>query len=180
MSIFRCSKCGCIENTAFSFHFNHFDDKQYLCSECDPEIGKWHGAFDKVSAEGYFFDETHYIYSPEEVDPDSKVWTYNRNFKMVGQVIDGEMRLFAEKNETEKKVAAIGPPKSALPLLVMAQEVFEYLPGYTNPNPLQSIFRDSPKKTTKCLLPDCDAQTSHNGGYCCAEHHKLHRAMGEG
>lgn len=27
----------------------------------------------------------------------------------------------------------------------------------------------------KCLLPGCEEQTNHRGGYCCAEHCKAHR-----
>lgn len=27
----------------------------------------------------------------------------------------------------------------------------------------------------KCLLPSCENMTSHNGGYCSAEHCRLHR-----
>jgi hypothetical protein len=30
------------------------------------------------------------------------------------------------------------------------------------------------KPVRKCALPGCDIQTSHNGGYCCAEHCKEH------
>ena len=31
------------------------------------------------------------------------------------------------------------------------------------------------KKEKKCLLKDCQRTTTHNGGYCCAEHCKLDR-----
>lgn len=31
------------------------------------------------------------------------------------------------------------------------------------------------KKPRKCALPGCDNQTTHNGGYCCAEHCRKHR-----
>ena len=27
----------------------------------------------------------------------------------------------------------------------------------------------------ECLLPECKEKTTHNGGYCCAEHCKEHR-----
>lgn len=27
----------------------------------------------------------------------------------------------------------------------------------------------------KCLLPGCNVVTRHNGGYCCAAHHKEHK-----
>jgi hypothetical protein len=33
------------------------------------------------------------------------------------------------------------------------------------------------KKTSKCLLPGCNIETNHNGGYCCAEHCKEHKTL---
>ncbi len=48
MSLFKCQKCGCKENTACcNFHIAAYEDKEALCSECDPEIGEWHGKFEK-------------------------------------------------------------------------------------------------------------------------------------
>lgn len=38
-----------------------------------------------------------------------------------------------------------------------------------------SIYFPPEKKKVKCLLPECDNLTDHNGGYCCAEHCKQHR-----
>jgi hypothetical protein len=29
---------------------------------------------------------------------------------------------------------------------------------------------DQPKQSRKCLLKDCQRSTTHNGGYCCADH----------
>ena len=46
MSLYICSKCGCVENTAASNFWNRGDGPA-LCSECDPEIGRWHGMFEK-------------------------------------------------------------------------------------------------------------------------------------
>jgi hypothetical protein len=39
-----------------------------------------------------------------------------------------------------------------------------------------------PKPVTgkKCLLPDCNKETRHNGGYCCAGHCLEHRQMLKG
>ena len=37
-----------------------------------------------------------------------------------------------------------------------------------------------PKSTKQCLLPKCTKQTSHNGGYCCAEHCLEHRRILKG
>lgn len=47
MSLFRCEKCDCIENTGLSnyaFRFKYNNGK-LLCSQCDPEISKWHNMF---------------------------------------------------------------------------------------------------------------------------------------
>ena len=62
MPSFRCAKCGCIENTALS----NFWHGVALCSECDPEIGKWHGRFEKHSADGLLLGEDGFLYSPLE------------------------------------------------------------------------------------------------------------------
>jgi hypothetical protein len=46
MSLYKCETCGCVENTACA-HYWMRDGGPALCSECDPEIGKWHGLFSK-------------------------------------------------------------------------------------------------------------------------------------
>lgn len=57
MPLFKCEQCGCVENTALSNYWTrniNWDSTNAeplknpaLCSECDPEIGKWHGQFPK-------------------------------------------------------------------------------------------------------------------------------------
>ena len=47
MPIFRCEQCGCVENTAAS----NFWEGSRLCSQCDPDIGRWHGLFTKRPAD---------------------------------------------------------------------------------------------------------------------------------
>lgn len=48
MSIFKCEKCGCAENTALC-RYNFRRDAPALCSECDPEGNmKWHNCFPKT------------------------------------------------------------------------------------------------------------------------------------
>ena len=32
------------------------------------------------------------------------------------------------------------------------------------------------KKISKCLLPECEIITDHNGGYCCKQHKQEHKA----
>jgi len=69
MSLFKCSKCGCIENTAVSHYWVRKVDKEPpLCSECDPGIGKWHNIFPKQSADamGMVDDGDGYLITKEE------------------------------------------------------------------------------------------------------------------
>lgn len=44
------------------------DKTPFLCSECDPDIGKWHGRFAKRSAEGMFIDQSGNLWSKDQVD----------------------------------------------------------------------------------------------------------------
>ena len=46
MSLFVCDECRCVENTATS-KFWLRDGGPALCSECDPQMGRWHGLFDR-------------------------------------------------------------------------------------------------------------------------------------
>lgn len=53
MPIFVCDKCNCIDNTATSNFWDRLaNGKELLCSECDPDIGKWHGEFPKKEWDG--------------------------------------------------------------------------------------------------------------------------------
>lgn len=85
MSLFRCTKCGCIENTAVCNYWHHQfpykgeDKKDPLCSECDPEINKWHGCFEKRSAKGYMIGADGFLYHKDHV---SQV----HHTEMVGEV----------------------------------------------------------------------------------------------
>jgi len=44
MSLFICSKCKCVENTALCNYWLK-GKKPPLCSKCDPKIKKWHKRF---------------------------------------------------------------------------------------------------------------------------------------
>ena len=49
MPLFECETCHCVDNTAVGgFWTAMMENKPQLCSECDPEIGKWHGKFAKI------------------------------------------------------------------------------------------------------------------------------------
>jgi len=68
MPLFKCSKCGAVENTALGAYWaQKCRGEPVLCSECD--TGTWHGQFPKESAEGYVEDEQGHLYRPEEVAP---------------------------------------------------------------------------------------------------------------
>jgi hypothetical protein len=47
MSLFLCTTCGCVENTACCAYWSRKDMDKPICSECDPRIGQWHGRFPK-------------------------------------------------------------------------------------------------------------------------------------
>lgn len=49
MPFFRCSECKSIDNTTLASNSRDraLNGKPLLCSECDPEIKKWHGKFPK-------------------------------------------------------------------------------------------------------------------------------------
>lgn len=68
MPVFRCSKCGCIENTALSGYWFR-NGKPPLCSACDPAIGKWHNKFKKESAVGMLEGSDGFLYHPDEIKP---------------------------------------------------------------------------------------------------------------
>jgi hypothetical protein len=53
VSVFVCDECGCIDNTALTNYWSRNMKRpggrggKALCSECDPDIGRWHGRFDR-------------------------------------------------------------------------------------------------------------------------------------
>lgn len=55
MPLFKCEKCGCVENTALCRYWRRKNGPA-LCSACDPRINKWHSKFPKRKAKGYRID----------------------------------------------------------------------------------------------------------------------------
>ena len=48
MPIFKCEQCLCAENTALCDYWaRKYKGEKLLCSECDPNIRKWHNKFEK-------------------------------------------------------------------------------------------------------------------------------------
>jgi hypothetical protein len=46
MGLFACTRCGSVDNTAFTnYSVRQWDGDPPLCSACDPNIGKWHDLF---------------------------------------------------------------------------------------------------------------------------------------
>jgi hypothetical protein len=66
MSIYQCEACGYIDNTALTHYWQRSGTGlPPLCSACDPEIGKWHGAFPKESADGMLLGNDGFLYDAE-------------------------------------------------------------------------------------------------------------------
>ena|ERR1700719_1595565 len=49
MATFRCSSCGCDDDTALcNYWSDRVRDIPPVCSACDPKIGKWHRQFPRL------------------------------------------------------------------------------------------------------------------------------------
>jgi len=69
MSFFRCSNCGCVEDTALcNYWVARIRDTPTVCSGCDCKIGKWHGQFPRESAENWITDERGFLFRRSEVE----------------------------------------------------------------------------------------------------------------
>ena len=82
--LFQCERCGCVENTALTYFF---EGKKRLCSECHPDIKRWHGRFDKHSAVGLLLGSDGYLYTPEAESSGSLNWRKeHQGFYIVGEI----------------------------------------------------------------------------------------------
>lgn len=100
MPVFQCDKCKCVDNTACSNYWHHRhpmsdDEGKYpeptppLCSQCDPEIGKWHGMFKRMSAKGLILCDDGFLYSKEDVASDSfKFRMKHQGLKVVREITE--------------------------------------------------------------------------------------------
>ena len=87
MPLYRCEKCGCIENTAMGFYWGKY---KKLCSKCS--TGKWHRVFRKKSAKGLLLCNDGFLYHSKEVKKDSKSgvrWRIeNKGLKIVKEITE--------------------------------------------------------------------------------------------
>jgi hypothetical protein len=66
MATFRCSRCGCDDDTALcNYWSSRVRDIPPVCSACDPKIRKWHGQFPRLF--GAFLVTPRPASSPREV-----------------------------------------------------------------------------------------------------------------
>lgn len=89
MPLFKCEKCGCVENTATSNYWSRYTvgeaNGPALCSECDPSIGEWHDTFPKRSAKGYLIGSDGYLYTKKQVESGQLEWRErNQGFHIIG------------------------------------------------------------------------------------------------
>jgi hypothetical protein len=57
----------------------------------------------------------------------------------------------------------------------MSGALHSFVNPWYNPFGHSRIYHKPPKQDSKCMLPECNNMTKHNGGYCCADHCKQHR-----
>lgn len=87
MPLFKCDQCGCVENTAASGYNWKSEDSPSLCSLCDPEIGKWHGIFERKSASGYLLGNDGFLYHKKSLESGQLDWRIaNQGFKIIEEL----------------------------------------------------------------------------------------------
>jgi hypothetical protein len=66
MATFRCSSCGCDDDSALcNYWSDRVRDIPPVCSACDPKIGRWHGQFPRLF--GPFLMTPNPVARPREV-----------------------------------------------------------------------------------------------------------------
>jgi len=85
MPLFICDKCGCVDNTSVTSYYVVGDlPMKHFCSECDPEIGEWHGIFPKRKATGMVLCSDGFLYSQKNIDDGLLDWRFeNQGLKIV-------------------------------------------------------------------------------------------------
>ena len=53
MPLFVCDECNSVDNTAVTHYWrSKMEETPALCSACDPELGRWHGIFERETWDG--------------------------------------------------------------------------------------------------------------------------------
>lgn len=98
MPIYRCEKCGICENTATSDYWsrkypsddsgNTLPSQSALCSQCDPEIGKWHGFFKRMSAKGFFLCSDGFLVHKDELETEDFKRRVKEGLRVVREITE--------------------------------------------------------------------------------------------
>ncbi len=75
MSLYRCTKCDVVENTALGGYWlqqmaaaESSQPFRPLCSQCNPDIGVWHGQFPREGVTGeWLVDNRGFLWRPDQI-----------------------------------------------------------------------------------------------------------------
>lgn len=69
MSLYACSQCNAVDNTALSnFHQQAHRKEPVLCSSCDPAINTWHDQFPRRT-----YQDAGYQFCPDYLDTNRRI-----------------------------------------------------------------------------------------------------------
>jgi hypothetical protein len=80
-----------------------------------------------------------------------------------------------------RKIAIIGAGSPSLSTALLAGAIWPLVASGEHEYAARTLaaacgIRRPPERTAhRCGLPGCEATTTHNGGYCCADHCREHR-----
>ena len=79
-----------------------------------------------------------------------------------------------------KSIAMIGAGNPSLSTALLAGSVWTLMSRGDYDGSARALaaacgVRKAERQATPCALPGCENMTTHNGGYCCADHCREHR-----
>jgi hypothetical protein len=79
-----------------------------------------------------------------------------------------------------RRIAMLGADSSSLSTALLAGAMIPIVArpeddGFTSHGEFYPYPKAREKTPTRCALPGCPRETTHNGGYCCADHCREHR-----
>lgn len=155
MPLFICDCCGAVDNTACGGNFwqnrRNEPGSPDLCCKCN--TGEWHGKFPYEVCTSDVFNE---------IGEDNFV------YRLMGM----------EDGPTDETPLVIrgrrGVGKSLVNQYLAIAAGMAAASGH---NPIPYSLRKPARPESACRLPRCQNTTTHNGGYCCPEHCREHRAQ---